>query len=266
MVAQRQPAATVSAATKRSTRPPGAGEAARSSRSRTPLPRSCCTPGRQEGSHPGRSERPERLRAHRGRGPCRHRAPRPLPCPPALRARTAARARLQPRPCLTRGRPSLPLPETRRPRPHRAAAHASRAPRGPRQLRPASARPSPSLPRCAGSERQDQAPRRGPRPARARVRGASSRKRCRLTQPAFRPRPRSGLPHESRAAATHWGKRRFRSSARRSRIAPTGRPEIHPMGRPARAHLRCAAAAVSRLWRRDEDPRVGLRRARFARF
>lgn len=61
--------------------------------------------------------------------------------------------------------------------------------------------------------RQAQAPRSGPRPARARTRGASSRRRCHLTQPAFRTRPR--LPHED------------------------------PLGRPARSHLRRAAAALS---------------------
>ncbi len=47
----------------------------------------------------------------RGGGACRHRAPRPLLCPVGLRARTAARARLEPRPDLAREPPDLPLPQ-----------------------------------------------------------------------------------------------------------------------------------------------------------
>jgi hypothetical protein len=66
---------------------------------------------------------------------------------------------------------------------------------------------------------EEEPPRGGIRSARARVRGASSRGRCRLTQPIPRARPRSGLARED------------------------------PLGRPARSHLRRAAAALSRLWR-----------------
>ena len=148
---------------------------------------------------------------------------------PAVRARTLARTRLD---------PSLASPESRLvyrfPKPDihgrtellltplelldALATNASR--RCPRSA-PASA--STPLPRCAGSQCHAQAPRRGIRSARARVRGASSRGRCRLTQPIPRARPCSGLAREG-------GTRAKRGS----------------LGRAARSHLRRTAAALSR--------------------
>ena len=67
------------------------------------------------------------------------------------------------------------------------------------------------------------------------------------------------------------------SSQRRSRIAPAGRPQIHPLGRPARARgqttrrvdrhatcCRCSAPPGTErsVVRRDEDPRLSDRSAR----